>query len=162
MAARVLAIGSAAAVLALGACGGSSSPPPSASVPGNADPAAVTVIKGWVDTLRRGDVAKAAAYFAIPSVVQNGGPPLRIRNRRGALLFNESLPCGARLVRAMRQGAYTVATFRLTERPGPGSCGGGTGQVAKTAFRVRDNRIVQWRRVPTGSGAQPAQPGSTA
>jgi hypothetical protein len=155
MAARALVVGLASSALALGACGGSHSPPTSASVPGNADPAAVTVIKGWIDTLRRGDVAKAAAYFAIPSVVQNGGPPLRIRNRRGALLFNESLPCGARLVRAVRHYSFTLASFRLTERPGPGRCGAGTGALAKVAFRVSEEKIVQWRRVPTGGRPRP-------
>jgi hypothetical protein len=153
MASRVLVIAAIAAALT-GGCG-SSAPSHSANVPGNADPAAVAVIKGWVDSLRRGEVAKAASYFAIPSVVQNGGPPLRIGDRRGAIVFNESLPCGARLVRAVRHGLYTIATFRLTERPGPGTCGTGTGQMARTAFSVRDDRIVQWRRVPTGAGAQP-------
>ncbi len=155
MAARALVIGLASSVLALCACGGSSSPAPSTKVPGNADPADVAVIKGWVDTLRRGEVGKAAAYFEIPSVVQNGGPPLRIRSRRGALLFNASLPCGAALVRAVRHGPFTIASFRLTERPGRGRCGRGAGDLAKVAFRVRDTKIVQWRRVPTGGAPAP-------
>jgi limonene-1,2-epoxide hydrolase len=155
MAARALAIGLAGAVLALAACGGSASPARSVEVPGNADPADVAVIESWVDTLRRGDVAKAAAYFAIPSVVQNGGPPLRIGDRHSALLFNESLPCGARLVRAVRHYSFTIASFRLTERPGPGRCGTGTGELAAVAFRLRDGKIVEWRRVATGGAPAP-------
>jgi limonene-1,2-epoxide hydrolase len=157
-AARVLAIGLAAASLALGACGGSGGSAPSATVPGNADPADVAVIKAWVDALRRGDVAKAASYFAIPSVVQNGGPPLRVGDRRSALLFNASLPCGARLVRAVRRAPLTIASFRLTERPGPGSCGAGVGGLAKVGIRVSGGKIVQWRRVPLGRA--PTTPGT--
>jgi hypothetical protein len=153
--ARTLALGLAAASLALPACGSSSSSTSTASVPGHADPADVAVIKGWVDTLRAGDPAKAASYFAIPSVVQNGGPPLRIGDRRGAILFNESLPCGARLSRAVPHDGYTVATFRLTERPGPGRCGTGTGDRARVAFRLEEGKIVQWRRVPIGSAPAP-------
>ena len=151
----MLAIAAAIPLGALAACGGSSLPAPSASVRGNADPADVAIIKGWVDTLRRGDVAKAAAYFAIPSVVQNGGPPLRITSRNAAVLFNESLPCGARLVRAVRHYSFTLASFRLTERPGPGRCGTGTGALTKVAFRVSEEKIVQWRRVPTGGRPRP-------
>jgi hypothetical protein len=155
MAARALAIGSAVAVLALSACGGSSRPARPTTVPGDADPTDVAVIKAWVDTLRRGEVAKAASYFAVPSVVQNGGPPLRIGDRHGALLFNASLPCGARLVRAVRHFSFTLASFRLTERPGPGRCGPGSGEMAKVALRVRNGKIVQWRRVPIGNRTQP-------
>src|ERR687896_43382 len=35
----------------------------------------VAVIRGWADALRRGDVARANAYFRIPSRVSNGGAP---------------------------------------------------------------------------------------
>jgi hypothetical protein len=50
-------------------------------------------------------------------------------------------------VRAERAGDFTVATFVLQERPGPGTCGDGTGQTAMTAFVIEDGRIVEWRRV---------------
>jgi limonene-1,2-epoxide hydrolase len=148
-------MGLLAAAIALTACGGSTSPARSPDVSSNARPGDVAVIKAWVDALRRGEVAKAASYFAIPSVVQNGGPPLRIDDRRSALLFNASLPCGARLVRAVRRTPFAIASFRLTERPGPGSCGPGAGELAKVAFRVRDAKIVQWRRVPSGRAPTP-------
>ena len=69
--------------------------------------------------------------------------------------FNESLPCGARLIRAETAGDFTTATFHLTERPGPGLCGNGTGQTAQTSFVIRDGKIVEWRRVglPGARGA---------
>ena len=67
--------------------------------------------------------------------------------------FNESLPCGAVLERTYRQGRYTAAVFRLTERPGPGRCGTADGRHARTAFIVRDGKIRQWRRLPRPAGA---------
>jgi hypothetical protein len=112
--------------------------------PGHAD---VLVIGNWVDALRAGHVQAAAAYFAIPSVVENGTAPELIKTRADAVTFNRSLPCGAKLVRAKPAGRYIAATFRLTERPG-GECGSGVGQLARTAFLIRDGKIAQWRRLP--------------
>ena len=83
------------------------------------------MIDGWVTALRHGDANAAAGFFAIPSVAENGPVLLRIRSTEDAVQFNESLPCGARLVRADSAGDFTTATFRLTERPGRGSCGPG-------------------------------------
>jgi hypothetical protein len=51
------------------------------------------------------------------------------------------------------KGSFVVATFRLTERPGPGSCEGGVGQLADTAFLIEKRHIVQWLRQP-----DPVQP----
>ena len=126
-------------------------------VAGDADPGDVRVIDAWVTALRRGDVDAAARYFAIPSVAENGALLLQIENLDDARRFNESLPCGARLVRAETQGEFTTATFRLTERPGPGTCGPGTGETAKTSFVIRDGKIVEWRRVGTGGGEAPGR-----
>ena len=144
--------------IALAGCGGSGSGVGGSAqgIAGNADPADVRVIDGWVTALRHGDVADAAGYFAIPSVAENGPVLLHIRSLRDARRFNQSLPCGARLVRAETAGQFTTATFRLTERPGPGACGAGAGETAKTSFVVRDGKIVQWRRVGAGAGGQPA------
>jgi hypothetical protein len=153
-----LALAVAAATIALAGCGGGSSDTTisgeSEAVPGNADPESVGVIRGWVDSLREGDVEGAASYFAIPSVAQNGPILTRITNRARAVAFNRSLPCGAQLTRAESAGKFTTATFRLTERPGPGRCGAGTGGKAETSFVIRDGKIVQWRRV----GATPEPP----
>ncbi len=122
-------------------------------VAGDADPGDVRVIDAWVTALRRGDVDAAARYFAIPSVAENGPLLIQHRDLDDARRFNESLPCGARLVRAETQGQFTTATFRLTERPGPGVCGPGAGEAAKTSFVIRDGKIVEWRRVGTGGGS---------
>jgi hypothetical protein len=121
--------------------------------------AEATVIRGWSTSLRQGDVGRAARYFALPAVVANGTPPLRLSTRAEAEAFNRALPCGAKVV-ALQRGVhdYVVATFRLTERPGPGSCGTGTGALARTAFQVRRGHILQWLRVPNGDEA----PGSSS
>jgi hypothetical protein len=112
-----------------------------------ADRAAVRVIKGWTDTLRHGDVAGASRYFAVPAIVQNNTDPIRLGTRAEIRFFNETLPCGAFLVRSQALGIYTVGVFRLTERPGPGTCGTGTGQEAAVAFLVHAGHIVHWRRL---------------
>jgi hypothetical protein len=161
---RALALAMVPLLLALSACGGGDSTGPSTSttnIRGDANPADVQVIDGWVTALRHGDVSAAADYFAIPSVAENGPVLLRIRSTEDAVRFNESLPCGARLVRADSAGAFTTATFRLTERPGRGSCGPGTGTVARTSFVIRDGKITQWRRVGVGGGGGRA-PSATA
>ena len=113
------------------------------------------VIRAWADTLRSGDVRGAAEFFSLPSVVSNGTPPIVLRTKAEVRGFNAALPCGARLLRTYSAGRYTTAVFRLTERPGPGRCGAGVGQTARTTFVVRDGKIRQWRRVadsPARSG----------
>jgi hypothetical protein len=159
VAARTLGAFLALPVLALSACGGgdmTSAGTATTTIPGDSDPADVRVIDDWVTALRHGDVDAAAGYFAIPSVAQNGPILVRIRSIEDAVQFNESLPCGARLIRADSAGKFTTATFRLTERPGPGSCGPGTGSVARTSFVIRDGKITQWRRIgPGGGGGRP-------
>ena len=157
----------ALSLIALSACGGdddggdtngSESQAPEQQIPGDANAQDVAVIKDWVDTLRRGDVNGAAELFALPSVAENG-ILLRIRDRDDARAFNASLPCGAILVKAETEGDFTTATFKLTERPGPGTCGSGAGERAQTSFVIEDGKITQWRRVGIGS-TQPA-PGET-
>jgi hypothetical protein len=154
---RAIAAVAALGIAVLSGCGssdeetttnrGGSSSGGSSTVPGGADPETVDVIKGWADELRAGDVAAASERFALPAVVQNGTPPLRLTSRRAIEAFNRSLPCGARLTEAVPADMFTIATFELTERPGPGECGSGVGETAKTAFVVRGGLITQWRRV---------------
>ncbi len=138
----------------LAGCGSSSSKESSTTVAGNANADAVQVIRSWADELRAGDVSAASDRFSIPTVVQNGTAPLTLTTRQAIEAFNQSLPCGARLTAATTSGRYTVATFVLTERPGPGRCGSGVGDAAKTAFVIHSGHIVEWRRVvdtePTG------------
>jgi hypothetical protein len=144
-------------------------------------PAAVSVIRAWSDALRRGDVRRAADYFALPSelvngVGSNGRPELvLIRTLAQAEAVNETLPCGARLISTSRHGRYVNALFRLTDRPGPGGggCGSGAGQTARTDFLIAHGRIVEWIRAPdqpgdnggSGPGGStspgPARPAST-
>jgi hypothetical protein len=120
-----------------------------------ADPAAVAVIRGWSDALRRGDVRGAARYFASPSEMINGPdssgvtPVLRIHNLVQAEAANATLPCGARLISTDRRGPYVNARFLLTDRPGlGGGCGSGTGLSARTNFVIAGGRIVEWIRAP--------------
>ena len=87
--------------------------------------------------------------------MENGTPPRLLRSRAAVRAFNESLPCGARLLSTRRRDRYTIATFRLTERVG-GDCGAGVGGTAATAFRLRGGKIVEWLRVPARGG--PAGP----
>ena len=107
----------------------------------------VAVIRGWADALRQGHLERAVRYFAIPSFVSNGTPPIKLTSREDVRFFNRTLPCGAKVLRVEDTGAYLVARFRLTERPGPGVCGAGVGGEASTAFLIRRHHIVQWRRV---------------
>jgi hypothetical protein len=141
----VLAVLAALGAVAVGGCGSSGSD--EENITGDADDDAVEVIKDWSDELRAGDVIAASEHFALPSIVQNGTPPIRLTDRREVEAFNRSLPCGATLIRAITSGRYTIATFELTERPGPGECGDGVGETAKTAFEIHGGRITQWRRV---------------
>jgi hypothetical protein len=112
------------------------------------DRADVEVVRAWADTLRHGRVRAAARYFALPSLVSNGTAPIKLETRAEAEFFNRTLPCGARLIDTEpAPHGFFIATFRLTERPGPGECGTGTGNTARTAFRVRDEHITDWLRV---------------
>ena len=112
------------------------------------------VIRGWASTLRHGNVARAARYFALPAEVSNGFAPVKISTRAQARAFNRILSCGAIVVAFERQRHHLVATtFRLVTRRGAGAepCdGGGT---ARTAFRVRHGLITKWLRLPDEPGA---------
>jgi len=142
--------------LALLACGSEEpSEVPETQTPGGANPADVAVIEEWSRALSRGDVEGAAELFALPSVAENGPGLVEIEDLDDARLFNASLPCGARLVRARSEGDFTVATFRLSERPGTGVCGPGSGGEATTAFVIEDEEIVEWRRVGVGGEQAP-------
>jgi hypothetical protein len=153
----------------LGACGSSGGDRFELRTPGTEDgelperaptDGEVAVIRGWSDALRAGHVNKAASYFALPVAVADGTNPLRpLADRAAVRQFNRGLPCGARLEETERgPNSLVIATFRLTERPGPGSCGEGTGHRAWTAFLIRDRLIVQWLRVANPEGSEPEPP----
>lgn len=125
---------------------------------GPADAAATRTIRRWAQALQRGDVARAVTYWAVPAKIQNGTPVLTLRSREDVRLFNGSLACGAKLTGAGAARGYTIATFRLTERPG-GNCAGGTGHSARTAVEVRAGRIAGWYRLPD-AGTAPGASGA--
>jgi hypothetical protein len=129
----------------LASCGGSDEGSDESKLPSGHE--GVAVIEGWVETLAEGDVEAAADYFAVPSVAENGTPPVTLRSHADVIAFNRSLPCGARLIKARPEGRFIVATFRLTERSG-GDCGSGIGELARTAFVIRDGKIAEWHRLP--------------
>lgn len=139
---RSILISIAALILVLAGCDGDDAP----DIPGGADPEATEVIDDWSTALREGDVEAAADYFEIPTLAQNGTPPVPLDNREEVIAFNEALPCGAELIRAEDHGDYVLATFELTERPGPGECGEGVGMRARTAFHIEDGLIIEWIR----------------
>lgn len=140
-----LAVGCLAAALSASGCGSSDAKRAVSKQPA-ASP--TQIVRAWADTLRRGDTAGATRFFAVPSLVSNGAPPQSLTSAAQIRLFNESLPCGARLVGTERAPhGFLIATFVLTERPGPGTCASGTGQTARTAFRVRRGHITDWLRV---------------
>ena len=141
------------------ACGGDDAAEPAepaVEVPGDADPADVAVIADWSETLAAGDVEAAAEFFKLPSIAENG-VLFAIEDAEDAQRFNAALPCGARLIRAESEGDFTTATFRLLERPGPGTCGAGTGETAQTTFVIEDGRIAEWRRVALGGQEAPGR-----
>ncbi len=108
----------------------------------------VRVVRAWSDALRRGDVDAAVRYFAVPSRAANGTGPIQLASKQDVRAFNEALPCGARLIAGEpADDGFFIATFVLTERPGPGTCGLAKTSTARTAFRVKDGRITDWLRV---------------
>ena len=170
---RSLALAAALVAVAVAGCGGDDDPqagpepdpvspttpgggPPRQSIPSKpARPQDVEVIRRWVDALRAGRVKEASRWFALPATVENGSPVLELPTREAVQLFNRSLPCGARVVEVRRYGRFTVATFVLTERPGVGRCGSGTGEKAATAFLFRGGKISEWRRIAVPPPAEP-------
>ena len=156
--ARLLALG--ALVPALAGCGGSggggadsmpdavSEHTATAGPPADtrrADPASVATIRGWVNAERLVKLDAAASFFSLPVIVLNGPEPLLLRTRTAVRQWNESLPCGAALLRAVDVRGWTVARFRLTDRSG-GHCDG------PGAPRARPSRCAR-ARSPCGSGS---------
>jgi hypothetical protein len=117
---------------------------------GPAKRSSTRVIRRWLAALDRGDVARAAHYFALPSMFQNTGTPvLHIDSEDERIAVNLSLTCGARAERTGGAGPYTIVLFRLIERTGPGGdCGAGVGATARGAILVSGGLIREWYRLP--------------
>jgi hypothetical protein len=126
---------------------------------GPASRSSVRVIRHWLAALDRGDIERAAHYFALPSKFQNTGTPvLHIDNEAERIAINLSLTCGARAEKTGGAGAYTIVLFRLIERSGPGGgCGGGTGATARGAILVVGGLIREWYRLPDNEAQDPSQ-----
>ena len=145
------------AVLAAG-CGGGDAPAADPAPRADDAPASdAAVVRAWSRAMRRGDTDAAARLFAVPAVIANGTSPISLKTRAAVRTFNESLPCGSRVVATEQHQGLTIATFTLTERPGA-QCDG-TGNTAKAAFEIRDGKIVGWIRVgdrdrPPASGGR--------
>ena len=123
----------------------------------DANPARAKVIQAWSAAMRAGDIAAANALWASPAKVQNGTPVLTLETRAAIGIFNGSLPCGSVVTSTGgAPGGFTIATFRLTDRRGS-KCDG-AGNTARTAILVRDDRIVEWYRLPDDPDAPGLQP----
>jgi hypothetical protein len=121
------------------------------------------VIRGWADALRAGDVERAISFWRTPAIASNGSQPFKLLTRRAVRHFNDGLTCGARLESVARDHGYVLATFRLTERKGgPGSCGSGVGNRARTLFLLRGGKIVQWIRATDPQDAADTPGGTTS
>lgn len=113
---------------------------------GPVTPAEERVIRGWSTQLRHGNVAAAARYFALPSLIANLAEPTEMATRGEIEAFNATLTCGAKLLSTRRmERNFVIGTFELTELPGR-TCGASTGKPAAVAFLIRDHRISHWIR----------------
>ena len=123
-------------------------PAPPAPLPAPVPRADVAVIKSWADRLRKGDVEGASRLWNVPATIANGSTPEVLDSPVLVRVFNETLPCGAKLISTKKDGSRTIATFELTERTGGPGCGNGVGERASTRFLIRKGKIVEWVRVP--------------
>ncbi|HEX6024428.1 MAG TPA: hypothetical protein VFZ00_20735 [Solirubrobacter sp.] len=105
------------------------------------------IVRGWSEALRRGRVDDAARYFSVPALAVNPLPAF-LETPSEVKQFNRSLPCGTKLVKIRRgkERKFVIGVFRLTERPGRGSCGEGEGELVAVAFRIYRNHITSWIR----------------
>lgn len=131
------------------------------------DTVSARVITKWLTALSKGDIGRAARFFALPARVQNGTSVLTLRKAGDREIFNEAFPCGARATKLQEGGkGFTIVDFVLTERAG-GDCQGATGGRARSAIRVVDGHITDWYRLdqlttpgaPTPSPVDPSVPG---
>ena len=77
------------------------------------------VLDGWATAIRHRRPAKATRYFALPAIVsQPVTGPVEIRTKAIAERFNDSFPCGTKLVSARPYGRYIVGTFQLVSVKG--------------------------------------------
>lgn len=116
------------------------------------------VIEDWADSLARSDVDRATSYFALPVVVEQGRA-FRLRTRAQVRIFNDGLPCGAKLLSVSRERGFVVGTFRLEDRPG--SRCDAPGGTARVALRFKGRRFSEWHQLPDAPSAPDAPSSAT-
>ena len=107
------------------------------------------VVDSWSQAINAGDNEAAAKLFAPDAVVIQAGTETKLAGEAEALAFASSLPCGGKIVSTSVEGDDVTATYTLTRRPGQ-MCDG-TGESAKTVFRVADGKITVWHELPSAS-----------
>lgn len=110
------------------------------------------VLRGWGDALRRDRSRRAARFFALPAIVARASVAT-LATAAQVRAFNDTLPCGARLLRVEEDGRFLVGTFELTRRP-QHRCEA-SGDAMRIAFVLHDRKIAEWGEVPEGA----AEPG---
>ncbi len=122
-----------------------------------ANRAAVKTIRDWANAVRNSHIEAAAALFSLPTIAVNGPDPNLLRTRQEVTLWNEALPCGAALLRAVDVRGWTVARFRLVHRRGS-QCDANGASTASTAFAMRHGKIALWVRVRDDVAPEKAAP----
>jgi hypothetical protein len=125
--------------------------------------AALGVIEGWTNALRTDRPARAASYWAHPSVMVNGPDAtgqvtfIHILNSHEAELADETLSCGATLRHTKRSGKYVEGEFTLSTRTGAGASSNGCSGPANVDFLIHGGHIARWLRAPVATGAAPGK-----
>jgi hypothetical protein len=144
------------AVVALSGCGGGSkgSPQPGPPKPPSSALSGDAVIRGWTESMYRGDYDRAARFFAKDAIVQQV-TTIVLRTHEDAVAFGRSLPCRAKVTGIKREKhGVLLASFDLF--PGvAGTCP--DGGSARVRFFIRHARIETWRQLPD----KPKPPGQT-
>jgi limonene-1,2-epoxide hydrolase len=112
------------------------------------------VVRAWSAALNANDNARAAALFAPNARVVQPGIDVPLTSHKLALAFNESLPCGGKIVAIAVAGNRATATFVLSERPKHRCDAPGT--KAAALFVVRAGKIVRWQQVAVPDGGPTA------
>jgi limonene-1,2-epoxide hydrolase len=115
-------------------------------------PAPPAIVRAWSRDLNANRNAAAAKLFAPGARVIQPGIDVRLTPKL-ALAFQESLPCGGRIVELRRKGAQVTAIFVLTERPKHRCDAPGT--KAAALFEVRNGKIVLWHQIPVPKDDKP-------
>jgi hypothetical protein len=116
-------------------------------------PSPPAIVRHWSRALNANRNVEAGSLFAAGARVIQPGVDVRVTPRL-AVAFNESLPCGGKIVRLMRAGNRVTATFVLTQRP-KHRCDA-PGVKAAAVVTVRNGKIVRWEQIPPPADAPSA------